>query len=668
MKNRKNIRIKKLKKSHIWPSVLFLLLSTMITLVALAFIFSLTITYVSETKFDNSFEDAKRIATIVSEEIENGEGKLSFLEDLERIEEYSDAVYLIDEANQVVEGYGEFTCDVTKPTEVYLTEKYEIYLDKNFEAKIFNDEGEIQLDPFEVLDKTLSGNDYENENVKNTELYKFSYWLRMPVEKEGYYALVHCYLTLNSSDFVMVSVLAVGVALIMLFPVLFLFINIISNVLKQKKMTKILYTDTVTGGKSCFYFEETGNKILRARRNARKQYAVVDFSLMKYQSFCTYHGVQMGELLLEEIDKNLSKYIGKGERCAHVGNASFALLLQYDTVENFENRINSLIYDISQRIHESCIVFHAGIFYVSQENQKRKDMDISNFYNYASAARASSSDENNSGFVVFTKEMFDEHLWEHKVEEMMERGLANEEFRVYVQPKYNPVTEELAGAEALVRWISPTEGFVSPGKFIPIFEKNGFITKLDDYMISHVAALQKKWLEEGKKVVPISVNVSRAHFAMPNLAKHICELVDRYDTPHHLIEIELTESAFFDDKKVLMDTVRELKELGFEISMDDFGAGYSSLNSLKDLPLDILKLDADFFRGEDGEERGEIVVAQVIQLAKKLNMKIVAEGIEKKEQVEFLANQGCDMIQGYYYSKPVPNEEYKEKLENHIQG
>ena len=271
-----------------------------------------------------------------------------------------------------------------------------------------------------------------------------------------------------------------------------------------------------------------------------------------------------------------------------------------------------------------------------------------------------STDEN--AIKVFNQTMHDDMVWEHKVEENMARALENEEFSVYLQPKYNPMTNRLAGAEALVRWISPTDGFINPGRFIPIFEKTGFVTKLDDYMISHVAKLQAQWLKAGKRIVPVSVNVSRAHFAMPNLAEHIQSLVDQYKVPHHYIEIELTESAFFDDKNTLLQTVKKLQDYGFEVSMDDFGSGYSSLNSLKDLPLDVLKLDAEFFRGENSEGRGEIVVSEAINLAKKLNMRIVAEGVEKKEQVEFLKSQSCDMIQGFYYSKPLPAEEYEKRM------
>ena len=230
-----------------------------------------------------------------------------------------------------------------------------------------------------------------------------------------------------------------------------------------------------------------------------------------------------------------------------------------------------------------------------------------------------------------------------------------------MQPKISASKETLAGAEALVRWIHPREGFIPPNKFIPIFERNGFILKLDDYMLDEIARQQAIWISQGRKVVPISVNVSRAHFAKEDLAEHICGIVDKYQVPHNVIELELTESAFFDDKQLLLETVRKLREAGFIVSMDDFGAGYSSLNSLKELKLDVIKIDADFFRGVETEERGLLIVSEVIDLAKKLDMKIVAEGIESREQVDFLIEQECDLIQGYFFAKPMPIIEFEQK-------
>ena len=171
----------------------------------------------------------------------------------------------------------------------------------------------------------------------------------------------------------------------------------------------------------------------------------------------------------------------------------------------------------------------------------------------------------------------------------------------------------------------------------------------------------------GQKQIPVSVNISRVHFVKEDLAEHICHLVDGYGADHALIELELTESAFFGNKKLLQTILKKLKMCGFCLAIDDFGAGYSSLNSLKDLPIDVLKLDMDFFRGEDTLQRGEIVVKETIRLAKALDMKIVAEGIEKKEQVEFLAEQGCDMIQGFYFAKPMPVDQFNQIMKRETQ-
>ena len=294
---------------------------------------------------------------------------------------------------------------------------------------------------------------------------------------------------------------------------------------------------------------------------------------------------------------------------------------------------------------------------------RRKDVSIENVYNNACSARAELAETEETGIRIFDNALLEEQRWRDIVHEHQWNALKNREFVVYYQPKYDPRTNALKGAEALVRWDSPEYGFVTPGRIIPIFEKNGFITQIDHYMIQHVAHDQKAWLDGGYDCVPVSVNVSRAHFSENDLAQQIRDIVDREQCPHELIEIELTESAFFDDKKAMIETIKKLKEYGFAVSMDDFGAGYSSLNSLKDMPLDVLKLDAEFVRGDNAGERGEIVVSEAIKLAKSLEMRTVAEGIEEKEQVDFLAQQGCDMIQGYYFAKPMPKNEYEEKMQ-----
>ena len=421
---------------------------------------------------------------------------------------------------------------------------------------------------------------------------------------------------------------------------------------ERKRINKLITIDTVTGGYNKDYFiQKAGKEISHGRRN----YAVVQLRLEKYRNFCTAYGVKQGENLLEEINVSLVGMLAKKEYVAHVEKSDFVMLLDFQNNEMLEIRIKNMMNILRERRDGQHLTFSAGVCPV---NSKTDDIEVVlTCAGLAVPKTMKIQDE----IVWFNDSMKEEQVWERRIEDDMDKALENHEFQVYLQPKYSTKKEELSAAEALVRWIHPVLGFVSPGKFIPIFERNGFILQLDDYMLTEVSKLQASWLEQGRKLVPISVNVSRAHFAEDNLAEHICSIVDKYKVPHEYIELELTESAFFDDKGVLLTTVRKLKEFGFKVSMDDFGAGYSSLNSLKELPLDIIKLDAEFFRSVDDIERSNLIVGQTIALAKKLGMEIVAEGIETREQVDFLAKQKCDLIQGFYFSKPLPVNEFEER-------
>ena len=373
--------------------------------------------------------------------------------------------------------------------------------------------------------------------------------------------------------------------------------------------------------------------------------------------------------MLKRVYDHINKRLEKKEMIAHVSNSNFALILKYDDPDKLKMRLQSLILELEKIDSDHVFSFQAGVDPVGiWKNDKgrvvrRKYIDLEKEYNNACTARATLSDKDESGVAFFDDKLVEDQKWIDKVTERQRYAIEHEEFIVYYQPKYDPSTDKLRGAEALIRWQNDEMGFVPPGRFIPIFEKSGFITEIDHYMLEHVARDQKAWLDKGYECVPVSVNVSRAHFIESDLAEQIRDIVDRAGTPHKYIEIELTESAFFDDKNALISTITRLKEYGFSVSMDDFGSGYSSLNSLKDMPLDVLKLDAEFFRGDSHGEREEIVVSEAIKLAKSLNMKTVAEGVEIKEQVDFLAEQGCDMIQGYYYAKPMPKDEYEQRMQ-----
>ena len=429
--------------------------------------------------------------------------------------------------------------------------------------------------------------------------------------------------------------------------------KLITIILQRRKIQKIIYTDSVTGGHNKDYFNFKAGKMIKKRKS---QYAVVYLRMEKYRNYITAYGVKAGENLMEDFYKKLNQLIKKRkELVAHLEKADFILLLHYDNEELMDIRMKTITQALNDCRPEQHLFFSVGAcrIYTRIDNLEEK---ISN------AGAALSKEEKSATCVSwFDESMREEQIWERRVEDDMDRALANNEFKVYLQPKYSTKKEVLSAAEALVRWIHPDYGFVSPAKFIPIFERNGFITKLDDFMLTEVSKLQAKWLADGRKLVPISVNVSRAHFSQYDLAEHICGIVDAYKVPHEFIELELTESAFFDDKQILLDTIKKLKEFGFKVSMDDFGAGYSSLNSLKELPLDIIKLDAQFFRDIEDKKRADLIVCDTIKLAKKLGMQIVAEGIETREQVDFLAQQHCDLIQGFYFAKPLPVEDFEAK-------
>ena len=424
----------------------------------------------------------------------------------------------------------------------------------------------------------------------------------------------------------------------------------------RRRLDAILSLDTVTGGKNWSYFVKTGTKILRRNHRKRNHYAVISLSMRKYTNYCTCYGVENGEALLEKFYTILQKCVEKKEIAVRHERAEFALLLLMEDEASLEQRLKKITFMLNAAVPDQTFHFSTGVYIID-----RNEDNITEIYNSAVIARNCCADDSVKEICYFSDEMYNEQVWERKVENDMEKALYNHEFEVYLQPKYDTMKETLSAAEALVRWNHPTEGSVPPGRFIPIFESNGFILQLDDYMLTEVCRLQATWISRGRKVVPISVNVSRAHFTKTDLAEHICRTVDHFNVPHSVIELELTESAFFDDKAALLNTVKKLKNAGFKVSMDDFGAGYSSLNTLKELPLDVVKLDAEFFRGKDEMNRGKLIVEETISLAKKLNMQIVAEGIETREQVDFLKSNGCDLIQGFYFAKPLPISEFEKR-------
>jgi EAL domain-containing protein (putative c-di-GMP-specific phosphodiesterase class I) len=260
--------------------------------------------------------------------------------------------------------------------------------------------------------------------------------------------------------------------------------------------------------------------------------------------------------------------------------------------------------------------------------------------------------------------MHDDLSWGNYIKAYVETAIEQDEFVVYLQPKFDIKTEKIKGAEALIRWNYKNRELLSPYSFIPYFEKDGTIDKVDDLVLKKICKTMERWKKEGKPLYPVSVNLSRSRMYDGNLIDKLAGIVDSYGVDHHLIDFELTESATYDNMERMLYVLRELRERGFKISMDDFGTGYSSLSLLTQMPIDTLKIDKSFVDKIAGDaERDEdiILLRHIITLAKELRFVCLAEGAESRNQIDRLRDLGCEIIQGYYYSKPIPLGEYEEK-------
>ncbi len=657
MSKSKDKRIRRLKKTRIWPSILGLLFISVCLGGIMLVVISFLLTDIVKNKVVTGYENTESLIYLLEQ--------VKSQEEIKEIEEYI-LLYRDMESNvECVAILGEDNAEIWSSDNKYPNLDYggefffddiKVYVEDDPDNTFTVEDDNIVFNAdFLSLNKLLQIFKDERMSIGEKEEFgQLKVWFEVPSSIGNVYVLTN--LKLYAYDLVALVVCSGLVIAIITIFVLYYLISLLHLLHTTHKTTKVMYTDMVTGGANQLFFEKKGNTLIKRASRRGRQYAVIHLKMRKYRSYCTCFGVKEGEALIEKCYTLLKKQIKKKELMVHRENAQFALLLMYEDREQLIKRIEELEGVLNTVSPNIKLYFGVGV-YLLQEGDK----DIEQLYNNALLACDMLGDEAENKIAFFDVEMNNQRIWERKVEDDMSRALANKEFQVYLQPKISTTEEVLAGAEALVRWIHPQEGFIPPNKFIPIFESNGFITKLDDYMLEEVASLQAQWIAQKRKIVPISVNISRAHFTRSDLATHISSIVDKYKVPHNVIELELTESAFFDDKKLLLNTIKQLRESGFSVSMDDFGAGYSSLNSLKEMQIDVLKIDADFFRGANAEERGMLIVSEVIDLAKKLDMKIVAEGIESREQVDFLTEQECDLIQGYFFAKPMPVAEFVEK-------
>lgn len=422
------------------------------------------------------------------------------------------------------------------------------------------------------------------------------------------------------------------------------------------EVSRIAYTDRLTGYSTWDKFVIDSKKLLQ---HEYRRYALVSFDIDKFKAINDMYGHEEGNRVLKLIADTVNRNLQDGETFSRINSDNFYIFMIYHGDDDISRRVISLIQAIEYEVTEFVPVLSFGIYRIIDKN-----VSIRRMGDLADIAKRTVKYGDDSAYAFYNESMLEEMREEKRIENEMQAALDTHEFCVFYQPKVSlDGNVNLAGAEALVRWIKDGT-VISPGKFIPLFEKNRFIIKLDFYIMDQVCQKIKYWQKYYKDLL-ISVNMSRVHLKDPQFVEKLNDICVSHGVSTSSIEIEITESAAYESLDVLTTVFKQLKDYGFHISIDDFGSGYSSLNMLKDLPADVLKIDRAFLAESNSDKRANDILGHVIRMASSLGMHTICEGIETDEQAKLLGGLGCEMAQGFYFAKPMPSDSFEEILKGH---
>ena len=376
------------------------------------------------------------------------------------------------------------------------------------------------------------------------------------------------------------------------------------------------------------------------------EYSIVYLDISCFKVINDLFRIETGNLILKTAAFYFGVLVGEMGLCARIEADHFVLCMPTNNLD-----MKQVIAGLDSTI-QSLGISHNVLFYAGVYPVDNAFLPIDQMCDRAHMALNRIKGRYMTRFAYYDTAMRDQMIEEQMIVRNMEYALQEGQFFIHLQPIYETTTSEISGAEALVRW-RYNKGLISPGKFIPIFEKNGFIVRLDRFVWEEACKVLRAQIDAGLQPVPISVNLSRLNFYSQDLLEFLQGLIKKYELPTNLLKLEITESAYMDNPHQLIAMVRAFKGQGFSVLMDDFGSGYSSLSMLKDLPVDVLKIDMAFVQEVDKSGRAGAILESIVELGKNLHMDVVVEGVETKDQVEFLSKIGCHHIQGYYFSKPL---------------
>lgn len=455
-------------------------------------------------------------------------------------------------------------------------------------------------------------------------------------------------------------VIAVNVAIVVLFLLLIL-LTLWQSRKNRRDLVRIALVDGVTGGMNRPCFERRAGRAVAESPSGA--YVLIALDIQGFKLINDMSGSAEGDRVLRYVHNVLVRHLEEGELVGRLSADNFSVLLKNRPRLKLREWLDVVVGDINsfnaRRSKKYFLYVTAGVYEIDDAM-----LDMVTVQDRANVARKRSRLEDKSG-QLFTCAFYSDVervrlLREKEIDDRKEQALANGEFIVFLQPKVALDTGRVAGAEALVRWQDPERGLIPPDEFIPAFERGGFITRIDLHVFEETCRLLRDWMDRGLEPVPISVNLSRVHLQNWDFLDAFQAVRARYGVPAGLLEFEFTETVATESLEDLIRVAHRLHELGYRCALDDFGSGSSSLNTLKDVPVDVLKLDRAFFSGSGVEdERGRAVVESAVELARKLRMSTVSEGVETMAQVEVLRQAKCDMVQGFVFSRPIPAAEFE---------
>jgi diguanylate cyclase (GGDEF)-like protein len=427
--------------------------------------------------------------------------------------------------------------------------------------------------------------------------------------------------------------------------------------LEQKELYKMARTDSLSGLANRHSLDEYLKRLISDSKNDKKEFAFLFLDLDHFKSVNDELGHSSGDELLKSISSRIKEAIPDNGFVARVGGDEFVVILhQYKSLTQLTKIIekiqNSLSVQWVINTHPINISASIGIALYSKDGKSAETL-----MQHASMAMYEAKKNGRAQYYYFTQELNQKVQDTILLDRMMRKALEDKEFELHYQPKTNIKTGEILGVEALIRWNSPTEGMIPPYKFIPLAEENGFIVELGDWVLEEAIKQQVKWKEKGIDIV-VSINVATKQLLQRDFEYKLEKLLKDTKVEPSKIDVEITEYLFLEENENNLYTMNMIRQKGLTISLDDFGTGYSSLSYLKKFPIDNLKIDK-IFMDDVKTEKGAIFVDTIVKMGQTLNMNVIAEGVEDKEQVEYLKEIGCDCYQGYYCSKPLPVKEFE---------